>query len=121
MPDFTLDDIIDLTAQQSPTKVQDAVNQILGQKSAQALESMKSQLAQSLYGNDQEDEELEDEDDIAFEDEDEEDLDLEDDELDDEDDLDIDDEDWDDIELDDLEDIDLDVDLEGLEDDGQDS
>lgn len=119
MSDYTLDDIIDSTAQQSPTKVQDAVNQILGQKSAAALESMKSQLAQSLYANEPE-EDLDDEDDIDFEDEDEDDLDLDDEDLED-DDLDIEDEDWDDIELDDLEDIDLDVDLEGLEDDGQDS
>jgi len=116
MSEYNLDDIIDLTAQQSPTKVQDAVNHILGQKSVEALESMKSQLAQSLYG-DPEEEEQEDEDDIDFDDEDEE---LDDDDLDD-DDLDIEDEDWDDIELDDLEDIDLDVDLEGLEDDGQDA
>ena len=108
MSDYNIDDILDFTAAGSPTKVQDAVNAILGAKSVQALEGMKSVLAQSLYAEEDteaDDETIEDEDvvddDVDFDEDDfdDEDLEIEDDDL-----------DWDEDELD------LDVDLEGLED-----
>jgi hypothetical protein len=102
MSDYNITDILDFTAIGSPTRVQDAVNSILGAKSVEALEGIQSALAQSIYATD----DLEDDNDLSDDDDD-----LDDDDFDD-DDLSIDDEDidWD------TDDLDLDVDLEGLED-----
>lgn len=95
--EYDLNDVVGFAASRQPADFQQAVNDVLQAKAVEAIESMKQGVAQSMFGSDDED------DDIDW-DSDDEDI-----EVDEEDD------DWDSDE--DLDDLDLDIDLEGLEDD----
>jgi ribonuclease E len=107
-----IDDLINFSMNQQPTKFASAFDEIMGQKATAAIDDMKITVAQSMFGA--EEDAVEDDDDFDLDDDD--DLDL-----DDNDDLDLSDDDLDDIDLDD-EDFDLDdEDLEGFEDDGEDA
>lgn len=101
-----IDDLINFSMNQQPTKFASAFDEIMGQKAIAAIDDMKISVAQGMFGTE---EDVEDEDDF----------DLDNDDLDIDDDLDLDDDediDWDD------EDFDLDdEDLEGFEDDGEDA
>ena len=105
-----IDDLLNYSMNQQPTKFASAFDEIMGQRASTAIDDMKISVAQSMFAS-QEDS-VDDDDD----------LDLDDDDLDlDDDDLDLDDDDLDDIDWDD-EDEDLeDEDLEGFEDDGEDA
>ena len=104
-----IDDLINFSMNQQPTKFASAFDEIMGQKAIDSIDDMKISIAQGMFTNEEDD--VEDEDDFDLND----DLDL------DDDDLDLDDEDLDDIDWDD-EDFDLDdEDLEGFEDDGEDA
>lgn len=99
MPDVT--DLLGFAIDKNPTEFASAVDDILRSKAAVALENKKTELAQSVYGSD------DDSDEVDFESDDE-DFDLDDD-FDDEDlDIDLDDLDLDDLDLDDLDGDDLD-------------
>jgi hypothetical protein len=98
----SIEDLINSAMSQQPTKFASAFDDIMGAKAIDAIETMRSSIAQGIYS---EEDDIDPEDDI-------------DDEFDDEDDDDFDD-DIDDIDLDD-EELDLDE-LEGLEDDGEDA
>jgi len=109
-----IDDLINFSMNQQPTKFASAFDEIMGQKATAAIDDMKITVAQSMFGA--EEDAVEDDDDDDFDLDDDDDLDL-----DDNDDLDLSDDDLDDIDLDD-EDFDLDdEDLEGFEDDGEDA
>ncbi len=99
----TVDDLINTALEQQPTKFASVFNDIMGQKATEALDAMRTGVAQGIYAS---------EEDLEPEDQDTEDLDddIDDDEFDDVDDLDLDD----DLEFDDQ-------DLEGLDDDGEDA
>jgi hypothetical protein len=100
-----IEDLIDSGLDQQPTKFASAFNDIMGQKALEALDSMRTGIAQSIYaGEEEEDLEPEDQEDDL-------DSDIDDDEFDDVDDLDLEDED---LQFDDS-------DLEGLDDDGEDA
>lgn len=101
--EYNVDNALDFAIDRQPTAFQDAVNNMLQSKAAEALESMRTSVAQSIFAGP---EETSDDDDDGYFD------DLEDEDLDLDDDLEIDDE---------FDDIDLDIDLEGLEDDDQDA
>ena len=106
-----IDDLLNYSMNQQPTKFATAFDEIMGQKAIAAIDDMRITVAQGMFGA--EEDAVEDDDDFDLEDED---LDL-----DDDDDLDLDDEDLEDIDLED-EDFDLDdEDLEGFEDDGEDA
>jgi hypothetical protein len=106
-----IDDLLNYSMNQQPTKFASAFDEIMGQKATAAIDDMRVSVAQSMFGT--EEDTVEDDEDFDLDDED---LDL-----DDDDDLDLDDEDFEDIDLDD-EDFDLDdEDLEGFEDDGEDA
>lgn len=106
-----IDDLINYSMNQQPTRFASAFDDIMGQKAVAAIDDMRISVAQSMFAAEEDDVDTDD------------DFDLEDD-----DDLDLDDEDLD-IEDADLEDIDWeedeeeldDEDLEGFEDDGEDA
>lgn len=99
-----IDDLLNYSMNQQPTKFASAFDEIMGQKAIAAIDDMRVSVAQSMFGT--EEDTVEDDEDF---------------DLDDDDDLDLDDEDFEDIDLDD-EDFDLDdEDLEGFEDDGEDA
>ena len=106
-----IEDLINYSMNQQPTKFASAFDEIMGQKAVAAIDDMRINVAQNMFAT---------EDDV---DDDEDDFDLDDDDLDlDDEDLDIDDEDLEDIDWDEDEDEDLDdEDLEGFEDDGEDA
>ena len=99
-----IEDLIDSGLDQQPTKFASVFNDIMGQKALEALDSMRTGIAQSIYAGEEEDLEPEDQEDDL-------DSDIDDDEFDDIDDLDLEDED---LQFDDS-------DLEGLDDDGEDA
>lgn len=106
-----IDDLLNYSMNQQPTKFASAFDEIMGQKAIDAIDDMRISVAQSMFGT--EEDTVEDDEDFDLEDD--EDLDL------DDEDLDVDDEDLEDIDWDD-EDFDLDdEDLEGFEDDGEDA
>ena len=106
-----IDDLINYSMNQQPTRFASAFDDIMGQKAVAAIDDMRISVAQSMFAAEEDDVDTDD------------DFDLEDD-----DDLDLDDEDLD-IEDADLEDVDWeedeeeldDEDLEGFEDDGEDA
>ena len=109
-----IDDLLNFSMNQQPTKFASAFDEIMGQKAIAAIDDMKVSVAQSMFAA-EEDTPEDDDEDFDLDDDD---LDLDDDDLEDidDDDLDEDDIDWDD------EDFDLDdEDLEGFEDDGEDA
>jgi len=94
-----IDDLINFSMNQQPTKFASAFDEIMGQKATDAIDDMRIAVAQNMFSAEEDD---------AFDEEDLEDLDLE-------------DEDFEDIEWDEEEfEID-DEDLEGFEDDGEDA
>lgn len=105
-----IEDLINYSMNQQPTKFASAFDEIMGQKAVAAIDDMRINVAQNMFAT---------EDDVDDED----DFDLDDDDLDlDDEDLDIDDDDLEDIDWDEDEDEDLDdEDLEGFEDDGEDA
>lgn len=99
-----IEDLIDSGLDQQPTKFASVFNDIMGEKALEALDAMRTGIAQSIYAGEEEDLEPEDQDD----------------DLDD----DIDDDEFDDVDDIELEDEDLNIDdsdLEGLDDDGEDA
>jgi hypothetical protein len=103
----TVDELINFAIGQQPTKFASAFDDIMGEKAAEAIDTLRTNIAQGLYASE---EDLESED-LDDEDEDDLDDDIDEDEFDDVDDLDLDD---DDLDFDDS-------DLEGLDDDGEDA
>jgi hypothetical protein len=104
-----IDDLLNYSMNQQPTRFASAFDEIMGQKATAAIDDMRISVAQGMFGAE---EDTAEDDDFDLEDED---LDL------DDEDLDLDDEDLEDIDLED-EDFDLeDEDLEGFEDDGEDA
>ena len=104
-----IDDLINFSMNQQPTKFASAFDDIMGQKASAAIDDMRISVAQGMFAT---------EEDTVDDDED---FDLDDEDLDDED-LDLDDEDLEDIDWEDEADEDLeDEDLEGFEDDGEDA
>jgi hypothetical protein len=104
-----IDDLINYSMNQQPTKFASAFDEIMGQKATAAIDDMRISVAQGMFAGE--------EDSV----DDDEDFDLDDEDLDDED-LDLDDEDLEDIDWEDEADEDLeDEDLEGFEDDGEDA
>jgi len=101
----TVDELINFAIGQQPTKFASAFDDIMGEKAAEAIDTLRTNIAQGLYASEEdlESEDLDDEDDL--------DDDIDEDEFDDVDDLDLDD---DDLDFDDS-------DLEGLDDDGEDA
>jgi hypothetical protein len=102
-----IDDLIDTALDQQPTRFASTFNDIMGQKATEAIDAMRTSIAQGIYAS-EEDLEPEDQDDDTTENDLE---DIDDDEFDDVDDLDLEDED---LQFDDQ-------DLEGFEDDGEDA
>lgn len=91
-----IDDLINFSMNQQPTKFASAFDEIMGQKATDAIDDMRIAVAQNMFSAEEDD---------AF----------------DEEDLDLEDEDFEDIEWDEEEfEID-DEDLEGFEDDGEDA
>jgi hypothetical protein len=103
MTEYTVKDIIDFSAQESPTRVMDAFDSVIRQKAAAQLDNYREMVAQNMFSPEQEAD-----DDLDLDDAD--------------DDLDLDDAD-DDLDLDDDEDLDLDdLDLDNEDDeDGEDA
>ena len=94
-----IDDLINFSMNQQPTKFASAFDEIMGQKATTAIDDMRIAVAQNMFSA--EEETFDDEEDLE--------------------DLDLDDEDLEDIEWDEEEfEID-DEDLEGFEDDGEDA
>ena len=83
----TVDELIDFAVDQQPTKFASAFDDIMGEKTLAAIDSMRTNVAQGIYDA-EEDLELEDQEDNVDDD-------IDDDEFDDVDDLDLDDEDLD--------------------------
>lgn len=110
----TIDDLINYADASQPTKFGETLETILAQKAADSLAQMKDSIAQNLFGQAEEEDDIEDED---YEDDD------TDEDYEDEDDDDIDDDDDEDFDVDfDDEDFELDdEDLEGTEDDDEDA
>lgn len=107
----TIDDLLNFAANQQPTKFAAAFDDIMGEKTAAAIETMRTTVAQGIYdAEDDAEDTTPDEDDIDQDEFDDVDDDI-DDEFDDVDDLELDD---DDLNFDDS-------DLEGLDDDGEDA
>lgn len=105
-----IDDLINYSMNQQPTRFASAFDDIMGQKAVAAIDDMRISVAQSMFAAEEDDVDTDDED-----------FDLDDEDLDDED-LDLDDEDLEDIDWEDEADEDLeDEDLEGFEDDGEDA
>ena len=104
-----IDDLINYSMNQQPTRFASAFDDIMGQKAVAAIDDMRISVAQSMFAAEEDDIDTDDD----FEDDD--DLDLDDEDLDIED-ADLEDVDWeeDEEELDD-------EDLEGFEDDGEDA
>lgn len=104
MTEYTVKDIIDFSAQESPTKVMDAFDSIIRQKATAQLDNYREMVAQNMFSTPEDGDDVED------------DLDLDD----ADDDLELDD---DDLDLDDDEDLDLDdLDLDNEDDeDGEDA
>ena len=99
MPNVT--DLLGFAIDKNPTDFAAAFDELVREKAAIALENKKTELAQSIYGSDEDDLNLDDEDDLDFD---------ADEDLDDEDfDIDLDDLDLDDLDLDDLDGDDLDA------------
>jgi hypothetical protein len=108
-----IDDLINYSMNQQPTRFASAFDDIMGQKATAAIDDMRISVAQSMFTAKEDD--IDTDDDFDLEDDD--DLDL------DDEDLDIDDEDLEDVdweEDEDEEELD-DEDLEGFEDDGEDA
>jgi len=103
----TVDELINTALEQKPTQFASVFDNIMGEKAAEAIDAMRTGVAQGIYAS-EEDLEPEDQDDDIEDDSDD---DIDDDEFDDVDDLDLDD---DDLDFDDS-------DLEGLDDDGEDA
>lgn len=104
-----IEDLVNSGLDQQPTKFASVFNDIMGQKALDALDAMRTGIAQNIYAGEEE-EDLEPED--------------QDDDLDDDLDDDIDDDEFDDVDDLELEDEDLDFDdqdLEGQDDDGEDA
>lgn len=102
-----VDDLVNFALSQQPTKFAATFDDIMGQKAVEAIDDMRTGIAQGIYAS---------EDDLEPEDQD--------DDLDDDLDDDIDDDEFEDIDDLDLDDDDLDFDdsdLEGLDDDGEDA
>lgn len=97
-----IEDLIDSGLDQQPTKFASVFNDIMGEKALEALDAMRTGIAQGIYAGDEDLEPEDQEDDL--------DDDIDDDEFDDVDDLDLEDED---LEFDES-------DLEGI-DDGEDA
>ena len=97
MTEYTVKDIIDFSAQESPTRVMDAFDSVIRQKAATQLDNYREMVAQNMFSPEQEaddDLDLDDaDDDLDFDDDADDDLDLDDDEDLDLDDLDLDNED----------------------------
>lgn len=97
MTEYTVKDIIDFSAKESPTKVADAFDSIIRQKAASQLDNYREMVAQNMFSPEQDadddlDLDLDDTEDSDADDSDE-DLDFDDDDLDldlDDDDLDLD-------------------------------
>lgn len=106
-----IDDLINYSMNQQPTKFATAFDDIMGQKAVAAIDDMRISVAQSMFAAEEDD--VDTDDDFDLEDDD--DLDLDDEDLDIED-ADLEDVDWEE----DDEDLD-DEDLEGFEDDGEDA
>ena len=105
MPDVT--ELLGFAIDKNPTDFASAIDDILKSKAAIALENKKNELAQSVYGSDDESDEVDFEDDEDF---DLDNVDDSDEEFDDEDfDIDLDDLDLDDLDLEDLDGDDLDA------------
>ena len=106
-----IDDLINYSMNQRPTRFASAFDDIMGQKAVAAIDDMRISVAQSMFAAEEDD--IDTDDDFDLEDDD--DLDLDDEDLDIED-ADLEDVDWeeDEEELDD-------EDLEGFEDDGEDA
>ena len=106
-----IDDLINYSMNQQPTRFASAFDDIMGQKAVAAIDDMRISVAQSMFAAEEDD--IDTDDDFDLEDDD--DLDLNDEDLDIED-ADLEDVDWeeDEEELDD-------EDLEGFEDDGEDA
>ena len=106
-----IDDLINYSINQQPTRFASAFDDIMGQKAVAAIDDMRISVAQSMFAAEEDD--VDTDDDFDLEDDD--DLDL------DDEDLDIDDEDLEDVDWEeDDEELD-DEDLEGFEDDGEDA
>lgn len=104
----TVDELIDFAISQQPTKFASAFDNIMGEKTAAAIDAMRTDVAAGIYAAEEDDLDVEEHDDEELDDDDV-DTDIDDDEFDDVDDLDLDDED---LDFDDS-------DLEGLDDDGE--
>jgi len=107
-----IDDLINFSMNQQPTKFASAFDDIMGQKASAAIDDMRISVAQGMFAT--EEDTVDDEDDFDLDDDDDLDLDDEDLEIDEED---LEDIDWEDDEEEELED----EDLEGFEDDGEDA
>ena len=104
MTEYTVKDIINFSAQESPTRVMDAFDSIVREKAAAQLDNYREMVAQNMFSPEQDAD-----DDLDLDDAD--------------DDLDLDDDADDDLDLDDDEDLDLDdLDLDNEDDeDGEDA
>lgn len=103
----TVDELIDFAISQQPTKFASAFDNIMGEKTAAAIDAMRTDVAAGIYAAEEDDLDVEEHDEEELDDDD---VDIGDDEFDDVDDFDLDDEDLD---------FDDDSDLEGLDDDGE--
>jgi hypothetical protein len=111
-----INDLLDFSMNQQPTKFASAFDEIMGQKTLAAIEDMHTTVAQNMFGSEEDtDFDIEDED-ISDEDLDDEEFDVSDEDLDA-----IVDDDFEDIEWDEEEFELEDEDLEGFEDDGEDA
>lgn len=95
----TIEDLINTALGQQPTKFASVFDNIMGEKTAAAIEAMHTSIAQGIYASeddlDQDDQDTTDDDEVD---------DIDDDEFDDVDDLDLDDTDFDDSDLEGLDD-----------------
>ena len=67
----TIDDLIDTALEQQPTQFASVFNNIMGEKAAEAIDAMRTSVAQGIYASEDElePEDLDDEEDDDFEDE----------------------------------------------------
>ena len=106
-----IDDLINYSMNQQPTRFASAFDDIMGQKAVAAIDDMRISVAQSMFAAEEDD--IDTDDDFDLEDDD--DLDLND------EDLDIEDADLEDVDWEEDEEVLDDEDLEGFEDDGEDA
>ena len=108
-----IDDLINYSMNQQPTRFASTFDDIMGQKATAAIDDMRISVAQNMFAAEEDDVDADDDFDL----EDDDDLDL------DDEDLDIDDEDLEDVDWEEEEDEEEleDEDLEGFEDDGEDA